>query len=71
MRHVRDARHVDLDGNGDLLLDVFGGAAGPLRDDLDVVVGDVGIGFDGEVVERDGCPRRRGGRRLRGPAIGY
>ena len=56
MRHVGDARHLDLDGDGDLLLDFFGGAAGPLGDDLDVVVGDVGIGFDGQVVEGDGAP---------------
>ena len=56
MFHVRDARHLDLDGNGDLLLDLFGGAAGPLRDDLHVVVGDVGIGFNRQVMERDNAP---------------
>jgi len=56
MLHVREASHLDFNGNGDLLLDFFGGAARPLRDDLDVVVGDVGIGFDGKLMERDGTP---------------
>ncbi len=59
MGHVGDARHADLEGDGDLLLDVFGGAAGPLGDDVDVVVGYVGIGFDGEVVEGDDSPSKQ------------
>ena len=42
---------TDLDRNRDLLLDLLGGSAGPLRDDADVVVGDVRIGFDRQVVE--------------------
>ena len=53
---VWDAVHDNFQRNGDLLFNFFGGAAGPLRDDLDVVVGDVGIGFDGEIMERDGAP---------------
>ena len=56
MGHVRDAGHADLERDGDLLLDLFGGAAGPLGDDRDVVVGDVGVGLDGQVVEGDGAP---------------
>ena len=56
MGHVRDAGHLDLDGRGDLLLDLFGGAAGPLGDDLNVVVGDVGVGLDGKVMEGDDAP---------------
>ena len=59
MLQVRQAVHDDLDGNGDLLLDFFGGVAGPLRDDLDVVVGDVGIGFHRQVVERDRAPNQQ------------
>ena len=51
MLHVRDAGERDLKRHGDLLLDLLGGAARPLRDDGDVVVGDVGIGFDGQVVK--------------------
>ena len=69
MLHVRDAGHLDLDGDGDLLLNLFGGASGPLRDDLDVVVGDVGVGFDGQVVERDDAPGEEEDRRRRRPAI--
>src|SRR5262249_42458655 len=44
------------DRDGDLLLDLLGGAAGPLRDDVDVGVGDIGVGFDGELVKRDRAP---------------
>ena len=64
MVQVRNAVHRDFDGNGDLLLHLFGGAAGPLRDDLNVVVGDIGIGFDREIVKGDRAPdeqkRRQG-----------
>ena len=35
----------DFQRNSDLLLHLFGGAPRPLRDDLDVVVRDVRIGF--------------------------
>ncbi len=48
MSEVGDAGHLNFDGHRDLALDLFGGAAGPLGDDLDVVVGDVRIGFDGQ-----------------------
>ena len=68
MGHVRDAGHLNLDRDGDLLLDLFGGAAGPLGDDLDVVVGDVGIGLDGEIVEGDRAPAEQHKGRPRGPA---
>ena len=40
-----------LDRNGDLLLHFFGGAAGPLRDDLNVVAGHVRIRFHRQIVE--------------------
>ena len=56
MLEVRDAVHDDFDGDGDLLFDLFGGAAGPLRDHLDVVVGHVGIGFHRQIVKRDRAP---------------
>src|ERR1039458_3859896 len=56
---VGNAVHDDFDGDGDLLFDLFGGTAGPLGDDLDVVVGYVGIGLDGEVVERDCAPHQQ------------
>ena len=43
--------------NGDLLLHFFRRAPGPLRNDLDVVIGNVGIGFDRQIVERDQRPK--------------
>ena len=51
MLQVRQPVHHDFDGNRDLLLHLFGGAAGPLRNDLDVVVGYVGISFHGQRYE--------------------
>ena len=62
MREVRETVHLNFDGDGDLLLDFFGGAAGPLRNDLDVVVGDIRIGFDRKGVEGDGAPHEKQGR---------
>ena len=56
MGYVRHAVHHDLKRNRDLLLHLFGGDSRPLRDDLDVIVRDVGIGFDGKLVERDRTP---------------
>ncbi len=67
MGEVRHAVHLNFDGDGDLLLDFFGGAAGPLGDDLDVIVGDVRIGFDGKAVERDGAPDEQKRRRAPEP----
>ena len=56
MSHVGNAGHLDFEGDGDLLLDLFGGASGPLRDDLNVVVGNVRVSFDREILERDDSP---------------
>ena len=56
MLQVRDSIDLNLDRDGDLLLDLFGGSAGPLRDDLNPGVRDVGIGFDGQIVEGDHAP---------------
>ena len=53
---MRNARHHDLDRNRDLLLHFLGRPARPLRDDGDVVVGDIGVRLDRQVVERDGAP---------------
>ena len=64
MLHVRDARHLDFERDRDLLLDLFGRAAGPLGDDVDVVVGYIRIGLDRQIVERDGAPdKQQDGRR--------
>ena len=53
MGHARDAVHRDFERNRDLLLDLFGGDSRPLGDDLNVIVGHVGIGFNGKSVKRD------------------
>ena len=37
-------------------LDFFGGMSGPLRDDLGVRIGHIGIRFDGQIVKRDDAP---------------
>ena len=50
---VRDAVHHVFEGDGDLLLHLLGGPAGPLRDDPGVVVGYVGVCLDGKVLELD------------------
>ncbi len=48
---VRDAVHHDFDGDGNLLFHFFSGVARPLRDDLHIVVGYVGVGLDRQIVE--------------------
>ena len=62
MRHSGDAVHDDFERYGDLLLDLFGRDSRPLRDDLDVVVGHVRIGFHGKLVKRDGAPCKQQNR---------
>jgi hypothetical protein len=56
MGQVRNAGHLDFDGNRDLAFDLLGAAPRPLRDDLDVVVGNVGIGLNGQSAEREDAP---------------
>ena len=51
MRKVGNAGHLNLDRHRDLALNFFSAAARPLGDDLNIVVGYVGIGFDGQVAE--------------------
>src|ERR1022692_5224206 len=53
---VGNAIQNDFERDGDLLFDFFGGVTGPLRDDLRVSVGDVGIGLDGQIAKRDNAP---------------
>ena len=59
--HVRHSRHLHLYGNSDLLLDLFRGAAGPLCNDGDVVIADIGIGLYGQVMKRDSPPGEQQG----------
>ena len=56
MHHVGNAVHHGFERDGHLLLDLLRGNARPLGDDLDVVVGDVGIRFHGKLMERDRAP---------------
>ena len=56
MRQMCDAVEFHFERNGDLLLDFFGRMTRPLCDDLRVRVGDVGIGFDGQGMERNDAP---------------
>ena len=53
MQKVRDAVHLDFDWHGDLLLNFLRGPARPLRNHLDPGVGDIGISFDGKILESD------------------
>lgn len=51
MLQVGNTVYLSFYGDGDLLLNFFGGATGPLGNDLDIVIGDVGIRFDGKIVK--------------------
>src|SRR6266853_4828698 len=53
---MRDSVHLDFNGDRYLLLDLFCGVAGPLCNDLNVVVRHVRVGFDRQVVKRDRSP---------------
>ena len=53
MHDMRDAVHFDFKWNRNLLFDLFRGNSRPLRNDFNLVVGDVGIGLDGEIAKRD------------------
>ena len=68
---MRDAVHHDFERNRDLLLDLLGRDPGPLRDDLDVVVGHVRIRFDRQIVERDRAPdeQQHGERQDQKPVV--
>ena len=59
MSEMSNTVEFDFERDCDLLFDFFGGVAGPLRDDLRVGVGDVGIGFDGQGVERNDAPNKK------------
>src|ERR1700733_11296367 len=71
MLHVRDAADRDFNGHRALLLHLFGGAPGPLRNHLDVVVGYVGIRLHRQIMERDGAPdeQQNGKRQNHEPVV--
>src|SRR5215813_6951143 len=51
MRDMWNAVHCNFERNGDLLLDLFCSDSGPLRDDFNVVVGNIRISLDRQRVE--------------------
>ena len=59
MRQVLEPVQLDFDRDGNLLFYFFGGAAGPLRNDLDVIVSHVRVSFDRKVVEGDCSPNEQ------------
>ena len=59
MLHVGQPRHGNFERHRYLLLHFFRRAPGPLSDDLNVVVGNVRIGFDRKVVKRNCAPDKK------------
>src|SRR6202790_113612 len=59
MSQVGNTIQLDLKRDGDLLFHLFCGVTGPLGNDLDVGVGDVWIGFNGQIVERNDAPNEQ------------
>src|SRR5690348_18055593 len=56
MRQMRRTVHLNFNGNRDLLFDLFRGVAGPLSDDLNVIVRHIRVGFDRQVMKGDRSP---------------
>jgi len=56
MSYVRHPVHHGLEWNRNLLLHLLGGDSWPLRDDLHVIIRDVGIRFDRKLVKRYRAP---------------
>ena len=70
MFEMRESVHHGLDRNCDLLFNLFGRPAGPLRDDVDVVIRDVRVGFDRQLMKGDGTPDKEqegAGKTAEGP----
>ena len=59
MLQMRNAVHLNLDRNRDLLFDLFGSAPRPLRNNLHVVVGDIGVGFDRQIMKGESAPPKQ------------
>src|SRR5580704_14208853 len=59
MLQVRYSIHLNFNRYGDLLLHFLGRAPRPLRDDLDVIIRYVGVGFHWQIVKRNGAPKEQ------------
>src|ERR1700719_3963589 len=53
---MRDAVQLYFEWNRDLLFDFLGRVPGPLRDDLRVGIGDIGVGLDRQIMKRNNAP---------------
>src|SRR5215467_12165277 len=62
MLQMRNTVHLNFNRNRDLLFNFFGRTAWPLRDDLHVIIGNVGIGLDRQVMEGDCSPKQQQNR---------
>ena len=56
MNDAGNSVHYGFERNRNLLFDLLSRNSRPLSDDLNVIVGDIGVGLDGEIVERDDAP---------------
>src|SRR5580704_150206 len=54
---MRDTVHDDFDRDRDLLFDLFRRNSGPLRDDLNIVVGYIGVRLNRQVTKSGNTPR--------------
>src|ERR1700691_1547373 len=59
MRLVRNAVQPDFERHSDLLFDFLGSMARPLRDDLRISVGNVGVSLDRQITKRDNAPDKQ------------
>ena len=57
MGEAGNAGHLNFDRHRYLALDLLGAPPRPLRDDLYVIVGYVGVGLNGKSPKRDDAPR--------------
>ena len=53
---MRNAVHHDFERDRDLLLDLFRGNSRPLRDNVDIVIRDIGISFYREIMKGNPAP---------------
>src|SRR5665213_1058440 len=56
MRQMRNTGHLNFNRHCNLSFNLLSTAARPLRNDLNVVVRDVWIGFNGQTAKRDNAP---------------
>ena len=65
MNDAGDSVHYSFERNRNLLFHLLSRNSRPLGDDLNVIVGDIGVGLDGEIVERDDAPCKKDERKTK------